>query len=74
MRLPSVATILPGIISILFHGANAEPSSGGGSALYPPGLLPLINQANALLSAGQFNDAAKAFSDAIGEYIPFNNH
>ncbi|KAL0948841.1 hypothetical protein HGRIS_008963 [Hohenbuehelia grisea] len=36
--------------------------SGG---LYPPGLLPLINRANALLSTGQFNDAAKIYSEAI---------
>lgn len=64
MRLtPVVATA----ISILCYGVNADPSAaaGGGSALYPPGLLPLINRANALLSSGQFNDAAKAFSDAI---------
>jgi hypothetical protein len=40
--------------------------SGAGSALYPPGLQPLINRANALLSAGTFHDAAKAYSEAIG--------
>ncbi len=34
--------------------------------LYPPGLLPLINKANVLLSSGQFNEAAKYYSDAIG--------
>ncbi|ESK91303.1 and tpr domain protein [Moniliophthora roreri MCA 2997] len=33
--------------------------------LYPPGLLPLINRANALLSAGQFNEAANVYSEAI---------
>jgi hypothetical protein len=37
--------------------------------LYPPGLLPIINQANELLSAGQFNDAARAYSDAIGRVL-----
>jgi DnaJ homolog subfamily C member 3 len=36
------------------------------SSLYPPGLQPLINRANALLSAGTFHDAAKAYSEAIG--------
>jgi DnaJ family protein C protein 3 len=36
-------------------------------ALYPPGLLPLINHANSLLSAGQFSDAAKAYTEAIGK-------
>jgi len=41
-------------------------TSGAGSALYPPGLQPLINRANALLSAGTFHDAAKAYSEAIG--------
>ncbi|EEB86866.1 hypothetical protein MPER_16026, partial [Moniliophthora perniciosa FA553] len=33
--------------------------------LYPPGLLPLINRANALLSAGQFSEAANVYSEAI---------
>lgn len=34
--------------------------------LYPPGLLPLINKGNLLLSSGQFNEAAKTYSEAIG--------
>jgi DnaJ family protein C protein 3 len=46
--------------------ALANPSAG--SALYPPGLQPLINHANALLSAGTFHDAAKAYSEAIGKH------
>jgi len=54
---------------------NADPSSSAGSALYPPGLLPLITRANTLLSAGQFNDAVKAYSDAIeqspADYVLF---
>ncbi|THH21286.1 hypothetical protein EW146_g263 [Bondarzewia mesenterica] len=37
----------------------------GGAALYPPGLMPLINRANVLLSSGQFNDAAAAYTEAI---------
>jgi DnaJ family protein C protein 3 len=38
------------------------------SGLYPPGLLPLINKGNILLSTGQFNEAAKVYSEAIGKY------
>ncbi len=37
--------------------------------LYPPGLLPLINKANVLLSSGQFNEAARAYSEAIGTLL-----
>ncbi|KZT63888.1 hypothetical protein DAEQUDRAFT_741652 [Daedalea quercina L-15889] len=59
LRLP---LLLPCLLVIVFSGVNADPSAG---ALYPPGLQPLINRANALLSVGQFNDAAKAYSDAI---------
>ncbi|KZT13306.1 uncharacterized protein LAESUDRAFT_719669 [Laetiporus sulphureus 93-53] len=61
MRL-RLSLVIPYLLAALLHGANAEPS---GSSLYPPGLLPLINQANALLSARQFHDAAKVYSDAI---------
>lgn len=52
--------------SLLFIVGNvcADPNSGG---LYPPGLLPLINRANALLSTGQFNEATRVYSEAIGE-------
>lgn len=35
--------------------------------LYPPGLQPLINRANALLSTGQFNDAVRIYSEAIDQ-------
>ncbi|KDR71063.1 hypothetical protein GALMADRAFT_254233 [Galerina marginata CBS 339.88] len=35
------------------------------SGLYPPGLQPLINKANVLLSTGQFSEAAKIYSEAI---------
>ncbi|KAI0771664.1 hypothetical protein BD413DRAFT_604422 [Trametes elegans] len=38
---------------------------GSAGALYPPGLIPLISRADTLLTAGQFNDAAKAYSEAI---------
>ncbi|KZT02129.1 uncharacterized protein LAESUDRAFT_730490 [Laetiporus sulphureus 93-53] len=56
MRL-RLSLAVPCLLAALLHGTTADPS---GSSLYPSGLLPLIdNQANALLSAGQFHDAAK---------------
>lgn len=63
MRLFALVPLL-----VLAGVARADPS---GSALYPPGLLPLINRANALLSTGQFSDAAKAYTEAIGEQVKF---
>jgi DnaJ family protein C protein 3 len=56
MRLPRLG------LGLLFLGGVYADQGG----LYPPGLLPLINRANALLSAGQFNEAAKIYSEAIG--------
>ena len=44
---------------------NSEAPSSSGSALYPPGLQPLIARANALLSAGSFADAARVYTEAI---------
>ncbi|KAH9843623.1 uncharacterized protein C8Q71DRAFT_729321 [Rhodofomes roseus] len=61
LRLP---LLLPCLFAIVLHGVNADSSAG---ALYPPGLQPLISRANALLSVGQFHDAAKAYSDAIDQ-------
>ncbi|KDQ52052.1 hypothetical protein JAAARDRAFT_184645 [Jaapia argillacea MUCL 33604] len=63
MRIAALAATL---ILGFCHVAFADPA-GGGSALYPPGLLPLINRANAYLSAGQFNDAARTYSEAIDQ-------
>ncbi|KAL6298802.1 hypothetical protein BKA93DRAFT_809515 [Sparassis latifolia] len=63
-----ISSLVSSVLAVLLYGVNADPnpSSGtSGSALYPPGLTPLINRANALLTAGQFNDAAKAYSEAI---------
>ncbi|KAI0751980.1 hypothetical protein BC629DRAFT_1228550 [Irpex lacteus] len=62
MRLPGFRTFVP-VLSLFLLGVNAEPSQGG--ELYPPGYLPLVNKANTFLSVGQFNDAAKAYSEAI---------
>lgn len=56
MRLPRL------VLGLLCLG-GAYADQGG---LYPPGLLPLINRANALLSTGQFSEAAKIYTEAIG--------
>ncbi|KAG6830798.1 hypothetical protein H0H92_014647 [Tricholoma furcatifolium] len=40
---------------------------GESSGLYPPGLLPLINRANTLLSLGQFGEAARIYTEAIDQ-------
>ncbi|KAJ3987873.1 hypothetical protein F5890DRAFT_1454803 [Lentinula detonsa] len=50
--------------SLVLLSTSVFADSGAGG-LYPPGLLPLINRANALLSTGQFNDAAKVYTEAI---------
>ena len=55
--------LLVPILTVLLYGANADPSAG---ELYPSGYLPLVNKANTLLSAGQYSDAAKTYSEAIG--------
>lgn len=58
--------LLVSCLFVLLSTLSVLAESGAGSALYPPGLQPLINRANALLSAGAFHDAAKAYSEAIG--------
>ncbi|KAH7903073.1 hypothetical protein BJ138DRAFT_1131510 [Hygrophoropsis aurantiaca] len=58
MRLLSVSGLL-----LLLSPVFADSSSSGGLA--PPGLHPLIARGDALLSAGQYSDAAKSYSDAI---------
>ncbi|KAI0686419.1 hypothetical protein BC835DRAFT_1288087 [Cytidiella melzeri] len=59
MRIKALVSVL----SLFLYGANADPSQVG--ELYPPGYLPLVNKANVYLSAGQFHDAAKSYSEAI---------
>ncbi|KAL1739027.1 hypothetical protein HDZ31DRAFT_22092, partial [Schizophyllum fasciatum] len=59
MRVLALASVL-----LFALRAYADVSAGG---LYPPGLAPLINRANVLLSSGQFNDAAKLYSEAIDQ-------
>ena len=66
MRLLSLSSIL------ILLACNGGPFvNAADSELYPPGLLPLINRANILLSTGQFNEAAKVYSEAIGK--PFDS-
>ncbi|KAF5362845.1 hypothetical protein D9758_007086 [Tetrapyrgos nigripes] len=62
MRLPKALSL--SLILLNSFAAVYADSAGG---LYPPGLLPLINKANVLLSSGQFNEAAKAFTEAIDQ-------
>ncbi|KAG8218075.1 hypothetical protein J3R82DRAFT_3577, partial [Butyriboletus roseoflavus] len=69
MRLPILAGLL-----LLVSPALGEPSSSSGSIAHP-NLQPLVARADALLSAGQFSDAAKTYTDAIslspGDYLLF---
>ncbi|KAJ6579674.1 hypothetical protein DFH09DRAFT_1246175 [Mycena vulgaris] len=60
MRLSALSSSL---LFLLLPATGAYADAGG---LYPPGLQPLITRANVLLSAGQFNEAAKVYSEAIG--------
>lgn len=51
-----------GLLLLLAKPVLSDTSSSG---LAPPGLQPLIVRGDALLSAGQFNDAANTYTDAI---------
>ena len=57
MRFLALSSLLPFL-------ATVYADAGG---LYPPGLLPLINRANVLLSTGQFNEAVRIYSEAIDQ-------
>jgi len=61
MRLLALSSLL------LLLANNQVAFVAADSGLYPPGLLPLINKANVLLSAGQFNEAARIYSEAIDQ-------
>jgi DnaJ family protein C protein 3 len=52
------------LTSLLTIVGTVYADAGG---LYPPGLLPLINRANVLLSTGQFNEAVRIYSEAIDQ-------
>ncbi|KAJ6544370.1 hypothetical protein B0H19DRAFT_1170472 [Mycena capillaripes] len=60
MRLSALTSSL---VFLLLPATGTYADSGAG--LYPPGLQPLITRANVLLSSGQFNEAAKVYSEAI---------
>ena len=62
-----LSVLLPLVLVGLVYNANAQVNQIAGTSLYPEELIPLITRADALLTAGQFNDAAKAYSEAIGE-------
>ena len=64
MRLLSLSFIL---ILLAYNGSTFIYAAD--SELYPPGLLPLINRGNTLLSTGQFSEASKVYSEAIGKAI-----
>ncbi|KAG7095946.1 hypothetical protein E1B28_006630 [Marasmius oreades] len=66
-REPSTIRIPALSLSISFFLTFVERNSAeSGGGLYPPGLLPLIDRANTLLSTGQSNEAANVHSEAIG--------
>ncbi|EJF60015.1 hypothetical protein DICSQDRAFT_88478 [Dichomitus squalens LYAD-421 SS1] len=73
LRLPLFRLFPLLLVGLVYH-ANAQQQQISGTSLYPEELIPLITRADALLTAGQFNDAAKAYSEAIEgapEYLLF---
>lgn len=71
MRLTQFLTVTT-LLFITGASADDSPTSEGGS-LEPPNLKPIVTRANVLLRAGQFQDAAKSYSDAI-ELSPADYH
>lgn len=66
------AILLP--LLAVAQGAVADPQAQAQFGIIPPGLQPLINKANTLLATGQFNDAARTYSEAIGELYTSHMH
>ncbi|KAF6754043.1 hypothetical protein DFP72DRAFT_1010136 [Ephemerocybe angulata] len=66
MRLHLAPALIPVLLLLNAGYTSAEASTSGGG-LNPPGLQPIINRANVLLSSGHFGDAAKAYSEAIDQ-------
>lgn len=65
MRVLSLAgLVLFGQATLNYKLGFATAADSGG--VYPPGLGQLIGKANVLLSAGQFSDAVRAYTEAIG--------
>ncbi|PFH45925.1 hypothetical protein AMATHDRAFT_70891 [Amanita thiersii Skay4041] len=74
MRLSTTTTTTTTLLAYLATAlsptlcvADASNGNGSGGGLYPPGLLPLINRANALLTAGQYNEATRLYTEAIDQ-------
>lgn len=61
MRLKLLSTVA----TLIFVSSTSADSPSGSGSLEPPNLKPIITRANVLLGAGQFQDAAKSYSDAI---------
>ncbi|KAG9011824.1 hypothetical protein FRB94_007550 [Tulasnella sp. JGI-2019a] len=57
--------LLSTVATLIFVSSTSADSSSGSGSLEPPNLKPIITRANVLLGAGQFQDAAKSYSDAI---------
>ena len=71
LKLPSslsllLVLLLPSLI-LSDINVNAHYHPNGNTALYPPGLHPLITKANTLLSTVQFADAIKAYTEGIDQ-------
>lgn len=64
MRLKLFSTVATLLFISSSTAADATPTEGSGT-VEPPSLKPIVSRANVLLSAGQFHDAAKSYSDAI---------
>ncbi|TFK85863.1 hypothetical protein K466DRAFT_587740 [Polyporus arcularius HHB13444] len=60
-----LSVFLPLLLLGLVYNAHAQGGQIAGTSLYPEELIPLISRADALLTAGQYNDAAKAYSEAL---------
>ncbi|KAG2014338.1 DnaJ domain-containing protein [Coprinopsis cinerea AmutBmut pab1-1] len=58
MRVLALGSLL---LLVLQQQVAADPAAG----VTPPGLVPLINRANVLLSSGNFGEAAKIYTEAI---------
>ncbi len=64
-----LSVFLPLLLVGLVYNAHAQGGQIAGTSLYPEELIPLISRADALLTAGQYNDAAKAYSEALGTFM-----
>lgn len=68
MRIPQIIPVL----SFFFALAHAE-SEATTNGVESTALRPLILRANTYLSVGQFSDAARSYTEAIGTLTPRRN-